>query len=450
VAATFFETRFCRFEAPAGWIPMPLVGVFERRSNEPCRSAVVIENWLEKPMKAQEYAAAQRAMLKEHAPGVEFLEETRYSGAGLSDAHAVRFRTTAKGGARLRQELIAAIEGPLAVSLTMTGLENDGPNWSRLFGGILSSFAITAAQWAREIARGEVAPKEPKSAGRVPAPGLQMSVPVAPGWKLEAEGGALRSPSGSEITIRRSGLSAGSTDELFAEALLRIHRDPGWKPRRWDRGSTPSGWPFFALESVALQTGTWVKKEPLVLREFFVQDEGPVAFRLQASENDAASVEALGAAVFGYSLLPAAERRLAVRESWLSLELAGEWQALGSGTYVRTAQPVTLLMTQRLPGSPGLKTYAESAARTLRSAPDVKSVAREDAREGLFKGIAGWRYGLDFSDADAASVFVRAAWFESGGTLYALTVRGPAGKETEDLFSRAIESVDTEAMKQGR
>src|SRR5262245_29462096 len=120
MASTVFETRFCRFEPPPGWVPMPLVGVLEKRSNEPCRSAVVMENWLDKPMKAQEYAAVQKAALQEHAPAAEFMEETRYTGAGLTDAHALRFRTTAKGGIKLRQELITAVEGPLAVSLTLT------------------------------------------------------------------------------------------------------------------------------------------------------------------------------------------------------------------------------------------------------------------------------------------------------------------------------------------
>ena len=450
MATAFFETRFCRFETPPGWVPIPLVGVLERRSNEPCRSAVVLENWLDKPMRAEEYAAAQRAALKDQAPSAEFVEEARYTGAGLSDAHALRFRTTAKGGVRLRQELIAAVEGPLAVSLTLTGLDNDGPNWSRHFGGILASFAITAAPWAREIQRAELAPRPSKAPPLTPVPSLQMSLPVLPGWQVDQGTGLLKSSAGTQISIRRSGLAAGSTDELFADALWRAHRDPAVKPRRWDRGETAAGWPFFALETVAIAPGTWVKKEPLVVREFFVKDEGPVAFRLESADGDMASVEALGAAVSGYTLLPAQERRLAVRESWVRLDLAGEWQAVGSGTYVRAREPVVILTAQRLSGSPGLKAFAEGAARSHRGAPDVRSVSREDSRERQLRGLAGWSYSLDFAGRGSEDTSVRAAWIESAGALYALTVRGPTGKETDELFSRAVEGVDAEAVKQGR
>src|SRR5262249_56908142 len=138
----------------------------------------------------------------------------------------------------------------------------------------------------------------------------------------------------------------------------------------------------------------------LSTREFFVKDEAPVSFRLEAPEGDAAAVEALGAVVHGYKLLPPEERRLSVRESWLSVELAGEWQPLGTGAYVRTRLPVILLTTQRIGATPGLKTYAEGAARTLKQAPDVRAVAREESREGPFKGVAGWRDTLDFTDRD--------------------------------------------------
>lgn len=451
MASNIFETRFCRFEPPSGWIAMPLVGVLEKPSKEPSRSAVVMENWLDKPLKAQEYAAAQREAVQAHAPGAEFVEETKYSGAGLSDAHALRFRTAAKGGARLRQELIVAVEGPLAVSLTLTGLESDAANWSRLFGGILGSFAITAAPWARAMERFALAPKDPKSAGpSTAAPALQMTVPVAAGWKLDAEAGTLRSPAGAEITIRRSGLPAASPDELFSDALVRAHRNPDVPPRRWDRGVTAQNFPYFALESATVQAGNWVKKDPVVVREIFVQDHGPAAFRLQAPESDAAAFEALNAAAFGYDILPPAQRRLVLRESWLRIDLAGDWTPLGAGAYVKPSEPVAILMAHRIPASPGLKAYAENAVRALGTAPEVQAVVRQESREGPHKGVPAWRYSLDFTGAAGAPVSLRAAWFEAGGALYALTVRGQTGKDTDDLFGRALEGVDAEALRQGR
>jgi hypothetical protein len=430
---------------------MPLVGVLEKPSKEPSRSAVVMENWLDKPMKALEYAAVQREAVKAHAPGAEFMEEARYSASGLTDAHALRFRTTAAGGARLRQELIVAVEGPLAVSLTLTGLESDAGTWSRLFGGILGSFSIAAAPWARTIQRVSFAPKEPKSTGpSSSAPALQMTVPVAAGWKLDADAGTLRSPAGAEITIRRSGLPAASPDELFLEALVRAHRSPELRPRRWDRGVTRQNFPFFALESATVQAGNWVKKEQLAVREIFVQDHGPVVFRLQAPEGDTTSFEALGAAAFGYDILPPAERRLALRETWLRIDLPGAWTALGSGAYVKTSEPVTIVTAHRLPATPGLKAYADNAVRALSTAPEVQSVVRQESREGPHKGVPAWRYSLDFTNAAGTPSSVRAAWFEAGGAFYALTVRGQTGKDMDDLFARSLDGVDADALKQGR
>ena len=439
---TFFESRFCRFEIPAGWAPVPGLGAAENRSSGTGHSAVVVENWLTEPTSAAGYAAKQKEMLQPEGARITLLEEKRMSGGAFGDAHWMAFRSTGPGGAALRQEQYLAVEGPLAACLTLSGPEPEGDLWARAFDPILRSFAVTARDWLREIVRVPLLAAGAASGvapgARVRAPRLQVELPVPAGWRFDDGACALRSGGGAEIALRRAGLPASSPDELFADALARAHRDPSLRPRRWDHAFTPQGWPYFALGAVSTTTQTWAKTGAQIVWEVFVRDESALAFRLQAGEKDEEAKAALTQVVSGYAMLAPDLRRIRTEVPWLRVELAGPWHEAGPGIFVRAARPSALVAAQRFPTRMGLRKFSEAAARALRTSPGVERVVREEMREVNWKGVALQRYALEFVGAAGASGLARAAWFEAGEAVFSVTVRGA---DAEDLFRSCLESL---------
>lgn len=450
--ASVVETRFCRFEAPAGWMTLPGVGAMEKGSAGVSASAVVMENWLAEPTRADAYAKRQAEMLGELAPGTTVVRQESFTRRDLADACVLTVRSATKDGTPLRQQILLAIEGPLAVSLTLTSAEGREPVPARAFPGIVDSFAVAASPWARTIAQGGIvgrAGSSPPASGSVKVPLLQVALPIPPGWTFDEKALALRAPSGAEIVARRGGLPSTAPDELFAEALRQYHGDPAWQPRRWDRGELPDGRAFFAVEAVALQSGTWVKKEPEVIREVFVQDEGLIAFRSRSADGDAAASGALASVVSGYAMLPPAERALAVREAWWRVDLPGPWIAAGGGVYALPPAPARIVAAQKLPASLPLRKFADVAAGKLRNQPDYVSTLADQTRETPVRGLPTIQFAFDYQSREAGPWALRACWAESGGTLYALFVQGPAGPETEKLFTLAAAGLDVEAIRRG-
>lgn len=451
--SALFESRFCQFEPPQGWLVLPRAGVLENRPTGVQRSALVMENWLDTPATSADYAGAQVAFLRQEAPDVEVVAQQPFPGRGFADAFVTVLRRKAADGTPLRQELVTAIEGPLAVSLTLTGLESDSAAWSRLFGGIVGSFSIPAARWTRSIARGGILSPAEKAAERTAkAPGLQVALPIPAGWAFDEKSASLRSPSGAELAGRRGGLPSAAPDELFADALEKLHRDPAWRARRWDRGTLPEARSFFALEAVAARESgsSWSKKGPQVVREVYAQDDGVIVFRLVAGDGDAEALAALSAVVYGYTMLPEPERSLSIQEPWWKVELPGPWIAGGGGVYVLPPAPARLVAAQKLPASLPLPKFVEHAVPNLRNQPDFVSSVSDQTRELSIRGLATFQFALDYEAREAGRTSVRACWAEGPGSLYNLVVKGPAGSETEALFGRVTGGLDVEAVRQGR
>jgi hypothetical protein len=446
-----FESRFCKFEAPPGWLVLPRVGVLENHPAGPQRSAVVMENWLDAPERASDFASRQVAILEQEAPGLEVLRRGAAALRGVSDGFSIWLRSRASDGTRLLQELVAAVEGPLAVSLVLTAPESDGPAWQRIFGGVLGSFSIPAAEWSRAIARGGIivpAERSPERTQKVP--GLQIVVPVPPGWTFDAQAACLRSPSGAVLSGQRGGLPSLAPDELFCEALSRLQSDASARIRRWDRGELPGGRSFFALEALSGSTGTWTKTGGRLVREVFVQDEGLIAFRLSSDEADSGAVSGLFAVVSGYEMLPPAERMLTVDEGWWKAELPGAWLAGGGGVYVLPSAPARVVAAQKAPLALPLKEFADHAIRQVRNAPDFVETIRDERRDVSVRGVTGVQFFFDYVSQEGSRTATRSLWAEGSGSLYGLSVRGPVGPETDDLFARVIAGVDAAAVRQGR
>jgi len=440
--ATVFESRFCRFELPAGWMVLPGLGAMETRASAARQSAVVLENWLEEATTAETFGKRQREFLARERPGISLIEEKPLSGAAFRDARWVALRAPGAGGVTLRQEQIFAIEGPLAVSLTLTASEKDPEKREKSFETVRRSFEIRHGQTLRQLKREALIAGEPPAPApaRTSVPHLQIALPVPAGWRLDVSTGTLVSSQGAEISIVRSGLPANAPDELFAEALAAALRDSAVRPRFWDHGPTAQGFEAYALESAAVATGTWVQKEAAIRREVYVQDAGAVVFRLKASDGDRAAKAALAQVVGGYELLPPADRRLRVTVPWLPVELSGPWQAGGPGIFVRAALPSLTLTAMRMPAIQGAEKFAAAAADALKPAAPGVRVAKEERKQASWKGITLYRYAVDAVAPDGEKTSTRATWFASGDSVCFVIVRGSEA-EAEPLFGQCLDQL---------
>jgi hypothetical protein len=436
------ESRFCRFQVPWNWTPAPGLGAIQERKPGAARSALAVENWLEQPKTASEYATAQQEMLRAHDPGIQLLDQKPIASRELGDAHFSVFKVPVAGGADLRQEQLTVANGPLVCSLTLTAGAGDREAWEEIFPDALRSFEIPAQPWAAAIRREPLAPamSEPprKTAGI--SEELQLAFPVRPGWTFEAPRGSLRHVSGAEITLRRTGLSSDAPDGLFAEALARIGKTSTHMPRAWDQGKTPEGFPFYLLESISVIRKTWGPPETLVLREAFLRDEAALEIRLQCREGDAEALAAFGELVSSYTLLPPEQRRLRLRLPWIDLQLQGPWTEAAPGLYLR--QPDVLFLAARsLPNAQGRRRQGEATAAGVKARPDFGQIAKEESAEGPWKGWDAYRHAIDFVATDGSARSFRGSWLERGKDLHEITLLGPATPETEEIFRQALQAV---------
>jgi hypothetical protein len=434
------ESRFCRFQAPWNWTPAPGLGAIHERKPGAARSALAVENWLEKPKTAAEYAAAQQEMLLAHDPGVQLLDQRPVASTELGDAHFCTFKIPGEAQADLRQEQLTVANGPLVCSLTLTASASDSEAWEEIFPETLRSFEVPARPWATVIRREPLAMVPPtRPEGNAEA--LQLAYPVRPGWTFDAEQNCLRHASGSEITLRRSGLSSDAPDALFAEALARVGKTSSYVPRAWDKGMTPAGFPFYSLESTSVTRKTWGPPETMILREAFLRDASALEIQLRCREGDVEALAAFGELVLSYTLLPPEQRRLRVQSPWIDLHLQGPWTEAAPGAYLRQSDSILFLTVRSRQNTQGRLRHGQSATERVKARPDLRQISKEESADGQWKGWDAYRHAIDFTATDERARSYRASWFEMGKDLHEITLLGPATRETEEIFLEALQAV---------
>ncbi|MCK5377137.1 MAG: hypothetical protein KAJ97_08655 [Acidobacteria bacterium] len=437
-----FESRFCAFEGPAEWRVVPGLGMVDDSDGNLDRSVVVMENWVDPPQNASDYLETQKEMLGQEKPETEVIGEQTLDSRQLSEGVLVTFRTPFPGGGgALLQKQLVAVEGPLVCTLTVSGLEDDTTLWNELCNPLLGSFTVPAREWSVEIQETEIVhfEAEPAAGNTQDLPGLGLAVPILDGWEIDPEG-VLRLGKEAEIRIRRAGLAAGSAEECFAHALQDLSRTGGPKPTVWQRGETPDGRSFWAVDAVAVHEKTWGPTEQHLRRELFIDDEGVLSLTLECVGDTANAVRDFEVLVSGSRALDPELRRLRLGEPWLPAELAGQWMAAGPGIYVCADPPGTTVMVRQFEKEGMLEELVQTQSESARSAPEVAEITSELRSEGPFRGCDARRYSLDFSDADGKTVCLRTCWLDSASHRNVLQVRSGSAESADDCLRTLLDS----------
>lgn len=442
-----FESRFCTFEAPDGWRIVAGLAAVDGRDEARQRSAVVVENWVDTPQDAATFLDRQLEVMTQVESEIELVEKRNLDSRNLGEALLATFRMPLPDGRALLQKQLIAVEGRLACTLTVSGLEDDRELWNECCNPILGSFDVSAREWSGEIRESDDvvnvdADGPPPSMHDVS--GLGLAIPVPAGWEV-APDGTLRRGESAKISIRRTGLPAASAEECFAEALERFSRAGEAKPNAWKRGETPGGTSFWSVDAVSTRQKTWGPPDRHLRREVFVDDNGVLAFTLDCTGEPAGPVEDLGRIVGGYRWLNSDRQTLRLGEPWLQAELAGRWTAPGPGVYIRSDPPQTMVLVQQLGKEATLADLVKHHVDATRRAPEVVHVEAETRDDSHFRGCDAVRYLLDFTDAEGQKVSLRTCWLDTPKTRCVVNVRAAASDTADEILRTLMDGFSPEA-----
>jgi hypothetical protein len=448
-AAQPFQSLFCRFEAPAGWVPLGNVGLIEDSKRSPRPSAAVSENFYDPPKPLAEIAVTTREHFLSEHPGAELLSDGSLRSDRFPDAHLLRWRLPAGGGALLLRQLLVA-HGPLVCSLATASPEGDSAAEEGV-GAIVASFEVTAAGWARDGKRETILVPPPEAAGRsggatevASIPELGLRFPVAPGWALDAAAGRI-SRDDARFSIRHHGRDAGNADRHFARGLARLQRDPGWTIRSWDRGELPATSDCWAI-SAEEKTVTWGTPNPRLLRLVFADLDGVVEIALEASSADTGAREAFEALLAGLAPLPPEERKVPLHRSWLPEFLEGPWVEEAPGLFLRS-EPTLAVFLQELHDAK-FPAFALRGIESFLQEPPFAG-GRSDTVEGFFRERPAIRFSVDSPPENPEPQALRSAWIDAGRALLLLVVRGGDVAEVDRCWLRLLDAIRPERFEAG-
>lgn len=437
-----FQSSFCRFTGPGHWRAVPGLGLVEGGAAGVQRSAVVMENWVDPPITAVEYVARQRKALPELEREVAVVRDKSLS-AGDRDLHLATYRSPLPAGDFLVQQQLTTADGPLICTLTVSGRESDLSAWGPLADGMLDSFTVDGRRWAKDIRNEPLLGKAPRSRGQsTEARSIGLAVPEPSGWSWDEATNTLRLGETATITVRRSGLPAASAEECFAGALARLGALQDARASRWHHGETPSGLAYWAIETVGQAGRTWGKTAAVTHREAYIEDEGVVAFTLDAAGDLDVADAAFAEVVAGYSWLPADLQALRTGETWLHAELPGHWMVVGTGVYARMTPTPIVVQALVLPRAQPAAKLGPGQSRALRSAPGVAAVHRDEEESGTLYGRPAYRVTLDYDTADGAAASVRVVMVDGREVSYQLVVQGGIATEVSQTLSLLVAGLD--------
>ena len=443
-----FSSRFCRFAGPDSWRAVAGLGLVEAGSTGVKRSAVVMEGWLDPPLSAAEYVARQREAFPELGREVETVEEASLR-AGGRDSHLATYRSPLPSGDCLVQMQLTTTAGPLACTLTVSGRQSDASEWKPQADHMLDSFTVEARRWAQEIRHEQLLGKAPRCIGPTAAArSIGLALPVPAGWSWDEGRLELRRGETATISVRRSGLPATSAEECFAEALGRLGAAEDVRPSRWDRGETSARAEFWALEAEGRTSKTWGSGATFVHREAYVEDDGVIAFVLDANGDIEGAGTAFAAVVAGYTWLPPEGQALRTGEAWLHAELPGHWMVLGTGVYAQTSPTRLTVQATVLPGAQPAVKLGPGQAAALRSAPEVATVHRDEEESGTLYGRPAHRFCLDHATPDGATVATRCVWLDGTDACHILVVQGDDPGMVSQTLSLLVAGLDMEGAGQ--
>jgi hypothetical protein len=450
-----YEARFCRFDGPANWQPIPGFGLVNGDEAEFRTTAMVMENWNDPPLTIAEYVGKQREILQESCPETELVDETIPEASTFEEAHLAFYRTPQPDRRVLLQKQLTGISGPLACTLTISGMEDDLGEWELDCHKMLATFTPTWEHWASKIER--IPSPELFSNGeysedlkRVDLRSLSLSVTLPQGWVSDEDSGLLRLGEHDSIEVRRTALPGGSAEECFAEALHRFLADAQFEITAWDSGVASANRSYWALEATATQDRTWGEPIRTVAREVFVDDEGVIAFLLRSGGEPDKAVADFGIVVTSYEWLPVEERLLRVGEPWLDVQLEGNWMVAGPGTYAKLDPPSCVVSTSSLPRAQNLGKFAAAQVAQLKKAPEIGSVQKTEEQEGSYQGCPAYRWHMDFDAADGNTVALRFVWFDiDDETRNGLMVRTEDTELADRIFVQLIEGFRPDSGRGG-
>jgi len=437
-----FESRFCTFEGPTEWRVVSGLGMVESDDQTLIRSAVVMENWVNPPKDASAYLQTQLPLLEEEQPETELLGEQRLDSHQLTEALLATFRTPIPNGGAMVQKQLVAVEGALVCTLTVSGLEDDRVLWDELCNPLLGSFTITADDWVGRIREADLVPivEDHSPDGRFDLTGLGLSIPMPTGWEGDPTG-TLRHGNEALISIRRSGLSAGSAEECFAEALQNLSQSDGPKPSAWQRGENPEGASFWAIDAITTLEKTFVSSGHVVHREVFIDDQGVISFTLDCVGESAGPIGDFSAIVAGYRWLEPEEQRLRLGEPWLPAELRGQWMPGGPGVYVGLNPPGTIVLVQQIGKEGELDEFVRPQIDAARRAPEIAETDAEKRDAGVLQGCDAVHYSLDFTGTDGETVCLRTCWFDTPTNRCVVNVRASSADTADRTIRTLLDSV---------
>ncbi len=445
-----FESRFCTFAAPGDWRLVDGLGAIDNRNETRQRSAAVMESWADSPQSAHTYLESQLEMIAQLESEIELVEERSLDSSNLSEALLVTFRTPLPDGRALLQKQLVAIEGRLVCTLTVSGLEDDRALWEESCNPILGSFDVPARDWSGEIRESDIVltvEEAPPSLAMHDLLELGIAIPVPSKWMVTPEG-TLRSGESSEITIRRSGLPAGSAEECFAEALERISRSEGAKPAAWQHGVTPDGASFWSVDAISTLEKTWGSPDRRLRREVYIDDECVLAFTLDCEAESEGPIGDFGRVLVGYHWLEPERQKLRLGEPWLRVELAGKWVPAGPGVYIGTDPPGTMVQVQRVGQEAKLSDLIKGQIDATRRAPEVVQVEAETHDDGMLQECDAVRYSLDFKDAEGQGVFLRTCWLENRENRFVVNVRAIVSDAADQTLKALLDGFSPDSAEE--
>ena len=436
------KSRFCHFNVPEAWSPIENKGAIEERDIGASRMTLITEDWIDKPQTSEEYARKQVSSLQEENPKAEIVSEMPILTQQGLEGFLFQLRMPLSDGHLLRQHYLAVAQGPLVCNLVTTGSENDSGMWEEISPLITSSFGLHRKGWSSELTPITFKQETPSAElERWIFADAQISIPKRPGWTLNRQGNISSQHSQAVISINLSSHHESEVSEAFANHLSETIRNSNTKIESWNRGETDEGFDYYLVVGTVTEgEGKWNRGRQIQTIDAFVKVAGVIHLAMRSSEK--VVVDEIGLMIHGVRRISEEEALVQISESWVELEIAGNWTPEAPGIYLRsTDSGIEHLILQKYEETGELQKLAEASIDSIKDNSEIKALQEDTITSGLWNGNEAIRYSQTYLNSDNREQHLRAAWIQNNRDIYLILTQGPDSGTTHERFVRCLESL---------
>lgn len=451
-----YESRACTYSVPDDWVPEPPFGFAGPGDEDSSISVQVLERWLDRPITAAAYAARDKEALAAVFPGFALLSEGEARPTGPSEGWQLEFRRDNDDGKPVLERHLYLLLGPLLCELQMVGPVSGPSPTERVFGSIGQTLALTGVDFLQKVSQeglglaAAIGATPRAGEPRRSFPRMCISLPVPAGWDMtEEDGAAVLRRSSTTIELRRPLDSDGDVSTWFRDTMSRL-QDEGSALLGWEQGELPGNRRFAAVHVDEKGTArTWSSAAVRQRLAVFVADQQPVEWLLRVEPAGlCAARSALCGLVAGAAMLPSPEWQTKLAEPWIDLTLAGPWQAQGAGVYVRAEGNLAFILLSEHRGKLDLAKLQPALTNSLRQ--PFFSVSREEAAQGLLRGLEAFHYNVDGEAGEEGAdgtVGVRGLWVAGEKVSHSVMIRCTHLPDADDLLTRVVNALRIPGMR---